>query len=98
MSEENISTISNIILQQKQYSIKLNCNVPDAVLYVDNVSQGEVNQNHELYLSEGKHFIRLVAPKYKDYEKQIYVNENINLDIEMDKMICVGFNGLFLGC
>lgn len=86
LSEENISTISNIILQQKQYSIKLNCNVPDAVLYVDNVSQGEVNQNHELYLSEGKHFIRLVAPKYKDYEKQIYVNENINLDIEMDKM------------
>lgn len=86
LHEDNISTISNIILQPQEYSLSLNCNISEALLYIDNVSLGKVNQTHDYYLQEGNHVIRLVAPKYKNYEKQICINEDTQLDVKMTQL------------
>lgn len=86
LREDDISTTTNVILQQRQYPLTLRCNIDDAELLIDNVSQGTVGNAVGLQLTEGEHVIRLTAPKYKDFEKQLYVNKGVELDIAMEEI------------
>ena len=87
LTDEDVSTMSNIVLQEKKYSLELNSNVSGPAVYIDNVSMGNLTSTKsEYHLTEGKHVVRLVAPKYKDFETQINITGNTKLPVKMDEM------------
>ena len=73
LTNDDISTTTNIILEPKQYPFVINSNVPNANLFIDNVPYGPLNQNADLEISEGFHQIRLTAEGYENYEQTISI-------------------------
>ena len=84
--EDDISTTTNVVLQQIKHPLILSCNVDNAVLYIDDVTLGALDEVETLDLTVGNHTLRLVAPGYKDYEQQIHVDGEVSLDVTMKEI------------
>jgi len=57
-----------------RHDVNMRCNVSDAQVYVDNTFYGKVGK---LSLPQGKHNIRIKAPKYLDVEEQVTIKANM---------------------
>lgn len=77
LSAENISTMTNVDLDETVFPVDIHCSVDSAVLFVDDVAYGNATQGNawNLQLPKGKHSIRLAKPKYKDIEEAIVVDD-----------------------
>lgn len=60
--------------------VNFTCNVPDAVLFVDQVNKGGVGVKT---LPRGKHKIRVVAEDWKDYTASLLIERDTRLDVMM---------------
>ncbi len=69
LTEEDISATTSVILEQKKHRVTIIVNPSDASLFIDN----EPSASGEVELSEGKHTLRVTAPKYEDKERIITV-------------------------
>ena len=71
VSNDDQTSVNITLYDESLYKIKLNCNVPSAILYVDDKKYGLVSDN--IRLSKGKHKICLTAEGYEDIVKEISV-------------------------
>lgn len=84
--EDDIATTTNVVLQQIKHPLILSCNVDNAVLYIDDVTLGALDEVETLDLTVGNHILRLVSPGYKDYEQQIHVDGEVELNVTMNEL------------
>lgn len=63
-----------IDLKPIMHSVKVNCNVGDAHVFVDNVDYGEVGM---LSLPQGEHHIRIQGDGYLDAEENVNIQSNM---------------------
>lgn len=77
LSSENISTMTNVDLDETVYPVSIHCSVDSAVLFVDDAAYGNAQQGNtwNLQLPKGKHSVRLTRPKYKDTEETLVVED-----------------------
>ena len=73
LTEEDLSTTTNIQLEPIMHPLTITSNQPDASLFIDNEPYGLLNEISDLTVAEGKHNIRLMAVGYDDYEQTIDV-------------------------
>lgn len=87
LTEDDISTTTNVILRPKQYPLTIKCTPANAVLFIDNVSFGALNKIPNLQITGGKHSIRLTASGYEDLEQDIQVaGAPVTLNLSLTKM------------
>ena len=95
LTEDNISTIVNINLQEIKYPLTINCSPSNATLFIDNVPYGTLSEILDLNVTEGYHTIRLTANGYNDYETHIDVNKEfppLTISMEQMKEEVISFN------
>lgn len=80
VEEDNIPF--NINLQPITYRISLDVNVKRYTLFVDGAMVEP--QNDCIELTEGSHYIRVVAEKYDDYSTTLNVNQTMNKSISVE--------------
>ena len=85
LTEDEISTTTDIQLEPRTYPFTITCTPPDASLIIDDVSQGQLDQLTDLVISEGNHTIRLVAKGYDDYTQSLNANGDVKLNITMQQ-------------
>lgn len=71
VSQGENNTIHAVMDDVNQVPVKMNCNIPDAEIYIDGRSVGGISMLKKL--SIGEHFIRVVADGYEEYKKTINV-------------------------
>lgn len=87
LTEDEISTTTNVQLEQKKYAVSLLGYPAEATLFIDNIPYGKALDNADLKLAEGEHNLRLTAVGYNDYEKTFAVsNQPVTLDVTMTQM------------
>lgn len=77
LTAENISTMTNVDLDQTVFPVDIHCDVDSAILFVDDVAYGTASDDGnvwKLQLPAGKHAVRIARPKYKDAEATLAVN------------------------
>lgn len=72
--EDEISTVTNVTLQEVMYPVKLNVTPKDAMVFIDDIPY-TTEDRKDLKLSGGKHSIRVTAANYADREKEINVGK-----------------------
>lgn len=77
LTEDEISTTTDIVLDAKMHPVTIKSKPANASLFIDNSPYGSVSENEGLELSEGRHHIRLTAEGYDDYEQDIDIRANI---------------------
>lgn len=77
LNPENISTMTNVDLDETVFPVEIRCETDSAILFIDDVAYGsatDANNTWKLQLPNGKHSIRLARAKYYDAEDNIVVN------------------------
>ena len=74
ISENNKTTINAVMDNTSMIYINLQCNVPDAEVYVDNHYYGKLSNLKSL--SKGEHALRVVAPGYNEFKTTINLGES----------------------
>ena len=86
LTEEEISTTTNIQLEQRMHPLNIQCIPPEASLFIDNEPYGPLNEISDLTAAEGKRNIRLLAVGYDDFEQTIDVKADmLPLNITMQQ-------------
>lgn len=85
LTEDEISTTTDILMEATSYPFNITCSPSNASLFIDDVSQGQLDQISDLTITEGNHNIRLVAVGYDDYVQSIKANGSVNLNISMQQ-------------
>ncbi|WP_027455028.1 PEGA domain-containing protein [Xylanibacter brevis] len=77
LTEDDISTVTDIILEQQLYPVTINVFPQESTVFIDNVPySNELLSN--LKLSEGKHSVRVTASNYQDDERSITVKSSMD--------------------
>ena len=77
LTEDDISTVTNIILEQQLYPVTIKVFPEESTVFIDNVPYSN-EQLSDLKLSIGRHLIRVTSANYK--EKESYINVKSNID------------------
>lgn len=77
LTEDDISTVTDIVLQEILYPVTINVYPEDATVFIDNVPYSKEARDN-LQLPAGKHAIRVTASNYKDEEKSIDVKSGLS--------------------
>ena len=77
LTEDNISTVTDIVLEQQLYPVTIKVLPVESTVFIDNVPYSN-EQLSNLKLSGGKHLVRVTAANYKDNESYINVKNNLN--------------------
>ena len=75
--EDNISTLTNVNLQEILYPVKIQVNTEDATVFIDDVPYVK-NALNNLQLSGGKHSVRVTATYFEDDERTIDVKNGMD--------------------
>jgi hypothetical protein len=87
LTEEDITTTTSVILEQRQYPLTITCQPKNATLFIDNSPYGQLDSISDLKLPDGQHIIRLTAIGYNDYEQTLTVDgQAANLLVNMVQM------------
>ncbi|MBR7166968.1 MAG: PEGA domain-containing protein [Bacteroidaceae bacterium] len=86
--DEEMTTITNVTMEEKKFPLIINCKPDSAELFIDNVSYGKIKDAGNIEVTEGTHIIQLKSPTYNDFSKQIYVQagESATLDVALVQM------------
>ena len=76
LTEDEISTVTDVVLQEILYPVTINVFPEDATVFIDNVPYTK-EARKDLQLSSGKHSVRVTAANYEDSERMIDVDNNI---------------------
>lgn len=76
LTEDEISTVTDVVLQEILYPVTINVFPEDATVFIDNVPYTK-EARKDLQLSSGKHSLRITAANYEDTELTIDVNANL---------------------
>lgn len=77
LTEDDISTVTNVTLQEILYPVTINVVPEDATVFIDNVPYSKDTRT-DLQLSGGKHSIRVTATNYVDDERTIEVKSGLS--------------------
>ena len=77
LTEDEISTVTDVVLQEILYPVTINVFPEDATVFIDNVPYTKETRK-DLQLSGGKHSVRVTAANYEDAEQTIDVSANLN--------------------
>ena len=86
LTEDEIVCVKDIVLNEKKYNLAIQCNHPEAAVFIDNVSFGTLNSiQNNVQLTEGKHEVRITLENYKDYNETVDIHSeaasmNVNLE------------------
>lgn len=72
LTEDDISTVTDIFLEQQLYPVNIYYFPENATFFIDNIPYSKESIT-SLKLSKGKHTIRTTATNYRDDERTIYV-------------------------
>ena len=87
LTDDEITSTTNVILEQNQYALNIRCQPTNASLFIDNNPYGTLDGVTDLKLPDGEHIIRLTAVGYNDYEKTITINGQASvLNVNMSQM------------
>lgn len=76
LTEDEISTVTDVVLQEILYAVTINVTPEDATVFIDNVPYKKEDRA-DLHLSAGKHSVRITAADHEDDERVIDVSNNI---------------------
>lgn len=85
LTEDEIVSVKDIVLKEKTYNLAIQCNHPEAAVFIDNVSFGTLSSiQNNVQLTEGKHDVRITLENYKDYNETVDIHSeaatmNVNL-------------------
>ena len=86
LTEDEIVSIKDIVLNEKKYNLAIQCNHPEAAVFIDNVSFGTLSSIQNIVqLTEGKHEVRITLENYKDYNETVDIHseaETMNVNLE----------------
>lgn len=77
LTEDDISTVTNVALQEILYPVNINVLPDDATVFIDNVPYSK-EARADLRLPGGKHSIRVTATNHLDDERTIDVKSNMS--------------------
>ena len=77
LKEDDISTVSDIVLEEQLYPVAISVFPEYATVFIDNVRYSKESMA-DLKLPEGKHSIRVTASNYKEEERTINVNSSMS--------------------
>ena len=77
LTEDDISTVANVVLQEILYPVNINVFPADATVFIDNVPYSK-EAREDIQLPGGKHSIRVTATNYGDEERTIDVKSNMS--------------------
>lgn len=86
LTEDEIVSVKDIVLNEKKYNLAIQCNHPEAAVFIDNVSFGTLSSiQNNVQLTEGKHEVRITLENYKDYNETVDIHSeaasmNVNLE------------------
>ena len=84
LTDDEISTTTNVQLEQEKFAVKLSGYPEETTLFIDNIPYGKASDNGDLKLPAGEHNLRLTAVGYDDFEKTFVVgNQPVALDAVM---------------
>ena len=72
LKEDDISTVTNIVLEERLFPVSIHVQPSQATVFIDNVPYPEESLSG-LQLSEGRHEVRVTAVNYQDEERTIEV-------------------------
>ena len=79
LTEDNISTVTNIILEQQLYPVTIKVFPEESTVFIDNVPYTK-DALTNLKLPEGKHELRITAVNYQDEERTIKVTPSMSTE------------------
>lgn len=77
LTEDDISTVTDIILEQQLYPVTIKVFPEESTVFIDNVPYTQEALT-DLKLPEGKHELRITAANYRDEERTINVSSDIS--------------------
>ena len=77
LTEDDISTVTDVTLQEILYPVTINVFPEDATVFIDNVPYSK-DARSDLQLSGGKHSFRVTASNYEDDERTIVVKDGLS--------------------
>ena len=86
LTEDEIVSVKDIVLNEKKYNLAIQCNHPEAAVFIDNISFGTLSSiQNNVQLTEGKHEVRITLENYKDYNETVDIHSeaasmNVNLE------------------
>ena len=85
LSNDNVSTMTYVSLEKITRPVTINCNTDSVSLFIDGAPYGmPVNQKWTVTLTDGKHQLRMIKPRYKDTEDNFTVaGSPLSLDEEI---------------
>lgn len=86
LSNDNVSTMTYVDLERVTRPVTINCNTDSVSLFIDGISYGmPINQKWTVNLTDGKHQLRMIKPRYKDTEEKFTVEgAPLSLDEKME--------------
>jgi hypothetical protein len=79
LTEDDISTVTDIILEQQLYPVAIKVFPEESTVFIDNVPYTK-DALTDLKLPEGKHELRITAANYQDEERTIKVNPSMSTE------------------
>lgn len=79
LTEDDISTVTDIILEQKLYPVTIKVFPEESTVFIDNVPYTKEALS-DLKLPEGKHDLRITAANYQDEERVIKVTPSMSTE------------------
>jgi hypothetical protein len=87
LTDQEITTTTNVLLEQVRHALNINCTPSNANLFIDNTDYGTLDKAGDLQLPDGEHIIRLTAKGYNEYEQAITVaGQPVALNVAMQQM------------
>lgn len=80
LEEDDISTVTDIVLEEQLYPVSIKVVPDDATVFIDNVPYTKTSLS-DLKLSEGTHAIRVTAENFRDAERSIIVGPSMSPEI-----------------
>lgn len=77
LTEDDISTVTDVVLQEILYPVNINVSPENATVFIDNVPYSK-EAMADLQLTGGKHSIRVTATNYEDDERTIEVKSGLS--------------------
>lgn len=77
LTEDDISTVTDVVLQEILYPVTINVSPANATVFIDNVPYSK-EARADLQLPGGKHSFRVTASDYEDDERTIEVKSGLS--------------------
>lgn len=92
LTDNEIITVNDITLDEIKYDYHLECNHPEASLFIDDTPYGKISDvNNNVQLTGGKHKVRITLEGFNDYIGDLVVkgpsSTNVNLEQKKVKII-----------